>query len=74
MARYDEAAGGSKPLKKNKMKGERKGSVVWNADSGEELQVKLLNFREKFSFLFPLTPTLGRQKVHAQVSGKKLFT
>lgn len=33
------AAGGSKPLKKNKMKDERKGSAVWNADSGEQLQV-----------------------------------
>lgn len=39
--RYDEAAGGSKPLKKNKMKDERKGSVVWNADSSEQLRVKL---------------------------------
>lgn len=39
---------------------ERKGSVVWNADSSKQLQQ--LNFREKFSFLFPLTSTLGRQK------------
>lgn len=53
---------GSKPLKKNKMKEERKGSVVWNADSSEQLQVKQLNFSGKFSFLFPLTPTLERQK------------
>ncbi len=62
VVRYDEAAGGSKPLKKNKMKDERKGSVVWNVDSSEQLQLKQLNFREKFSFLFPLTPALGRQK------------
>lgn len=39
VARYDEAAAGSKPLKKNKMKEERKGSVVWNADSGERRRV-----------------------------------
>lgn len=53
--------GGSKPLKKNKMKDERKESVVWNADS-EQLQVKQLNFREKFKFPFPINSQLWGDK------------
>lgn len=56
------ASRGIQTSEENKMKEKRKGSVVWNADSCEQLQVKQLSFREKFSFLFPLTPTLGRQK------------
>ena len=74
MARYDEAAGGSKPPKKNKMKEARKGSVVWNADSGEQLQVKTVKTPlEKLGLLFPINSGSGEAKVHLQVSGWKLF-
>ncbi|KAK9518521.1 hypothetical protein VZT92_023827 [Zoarces viviparus] len=57
---------GSKPLKKNKMKEQRKGSVVWNADSSEQRAASSskFNFREKFPL--PINSGSGETEVRLQ--------